>query len=136
MLINWISQNKSFFVYQKSLKRTFKFFFEYKIIFSICVLVLWIHRGYCVVKKLVLNVRINAFWYTKYIFMFLLKIRYNSKISNQFSIQSNRLEFPTLTHKLDLLYFNQKYVIRWIHELTPSLVYLNIVQKLLYPLYY
>ena len=47
------------FVHQKSLKPVF----EYKIIFWICVLVLWIHRGFCEVKKLVWNVRIKAFWY-------------------------------------------------------------------------
>ena len=29
----------------------------------ICILVLWIHKGYCVVKKLVWNVCIKAFWY-------------------------------------------------------------------------
>ena len=40
-------------------------FFLYKITFWICVLVLWIHKGYCVVKKLVWNVRIKAFLYTK-----------------------------------------------------------------------
>ena len=28
---------------------------------------LWIYKCYCVVKKLVWNVRIKAFWYTKYI---------------------------------------------------------------------
>ena len=39
--------------------------FEFKIIFWICVLVLWIYKGYCVVKKLVWNVCIKAFWYTK-----------------------------------------------------------------------
>ena len=33
----------------------------------IYVLVVLIHRGYCVVKKLVWNIRIKAFWYTKYI---------------------------------------------------------------------
>ena len=32
----------------------------------ICVLVLWIHKGYFVVKKLVLNVCVKAFWYTKW----------------------------------------------------------------------
>ena len=62
------------FVYQKSLKRTFKPSFEYKIAFWICVLVmLWIHKVYCVVKKLVWNLRIKAFWYTKY-----FSIKYSS----------------------------------------------------------
>ena len=37
--------------------------FEYKITFWICNLVLWIHKSYCVLKKLVWNVCIKAFWY-------------------------------------------------------------------------
>ena len=53
------------FVYQKSLKRTLKLVFEYKITFWICVLVMWIHWGYCVVKKLVWNVRIKSLLYPK-----------------------------------------------------------------------
>ena len=32
-----------------------------------CVLVLWIHKGYSVVKKLVRNLRIKNFWYTNII---------------------------------------------------------------------
>ena len=48
----WRIQNMYFwlrfiFVYQKSLKPVF----EYKITLLICVLVLWIYKGYCVVKK-------------------------------------------------------------------------------------
>ena len=39
--------------------------FEYKITFSIRPLVLWIDKGYYVVKNLVWNVRIKDFWYTK-----------------------------------------------------------------------
>ena len=38
--------------------------FRYNITFWICVLVLWINKGYCVVKKLVWIVRIKTFWYT------------------------------------------------------------------------
>ena len=53
------------FVYQKSLKWTFKLVFEYKITYLICVLVLWIHKDYCVVKKLLWNVCIIALWYRK-----------------------------------------------------------------------
>ena len=55
------------YVNQKSLKRTFKTsFFFYKITFWICVLlVLWIQKGYFVVKKLVRNVCNKAFWYTQ-----------------------------------------------------------------------
>ena len=36
----------------------------------ICLLAVWIHKGYFVVKKLVWNVRIKAFWYTKKIIPF------------------------------------------------------------------
>ena len=32
---------------------------------STCVLALLIHKGYFIVKKLMGNVRIKAFWYTK-----------------------------------------------------------------------
>ena len=35
--------------------RTRKTSFEYKATFRICVLALWVHKGYCVVKKLVWN---------------------------------------------------------------------------------
>ena len=52
------------FVNHKSLKCTLKPVFQYKINFWICVLVLLIHKGYCVFKKLVWNNRIKAFWYT------------------------------------------------------------------------
>ena len=65
MFINWICHTKSgsdLFLYTRN---RLKSVFEYKITFWICVLVLWIHKGYCVVKKLVWNVPIKAFWYTK-----------------------------------------------------------------------
>ena len=39
--------------------------FEYKITSWICVLVLLIHKGYLVVKKMMWNVCIKAFLYTK-----------------------------------------------------------------------
>ena len=56
------------FVYQKSLKRTFKTCFcGKKITFGICVLVLWINKGYFVVKKQVWNVCIKSSWYTKFL---------------------------------------------------------------------
>ena len=48
------------FVYQKSLKQTFKTGVEYKITFWNCVLVLLIHKGYCLDKNLVWNVRIKV----------------------------------------------------------------------------
>ena len=35
--------------------------FEHKITFWTCVVVLWNHKGYCVIKKLVWNFRIKAF---------------------------------------------------------------------------
>ena len=53
------------FVYHKSLKRSLKPDFEYKITFWTCVIMLWIHKVYFVVKKLMWNARIKAFWYTK-----------------------------------------------------------------------
>ena len=74
MLFNWICHNKSeseLFLYTRNLKnKRLKPAFEYKITFWIYVLVLWIHKGYCVVKKLVWNVRIKAFWYTKIVLIF------------------------------------------------------------------
>ena len=68
------------FVYQKSLKRTFKISFWVQNHLWICVRVLWIHKGYCVVKKQVWNVRIKAFWYTKYFMYSKLKSLYNVKL--------------------------------------------------------
>ena len=64
------------FVHQKSLKGTFKTGFWVQNHFWICVLLLWIPKGYFVFKKLVWNVRIEAFWYTKCIIyiIFLLLI--------------------------------------------------------------
>ena len=65
LLIIFFIQNLShfcFFVYQKSFKRRFKPVFEYKITLGICVLALWNHKAYFVVKKLVRNVCIKAFW--------------------------------------------------------------------------
>ena len=52
------------FLYQKSLERTFKTGFWAQIPLSISVLVLWNHKGFCLVKKLVWNFHIIAFWYT------------------------------------------------------------------------
>ena len=70
MLINWICHTKSesdLFLYQKSLKPV-------KITFWICVLVLWIRKEYCLVKKLVWNFRIKQFnpicWRREVIFFF------------------------------------------------------------------
>ena len=60
------------FVFQKSFKRMFKTVFCTKSK-SICVLVLWIQKGYFAVKKSVWNVHIKAFWYTKIIRKFLDK---------------------------------------------------------------
>ena len=80
MLVNWICHTKS----EKFLKQTFEMVFEYKITLWICVLFLWIHKGYSVVKKLVWNVPIKAFWCTKnissigaYFFFFLIQFGYN-----------------------------------------------------------
>ena len=64
MRINWI-WIRFIFVYQKNVKLTLKTGFWVKNTFWSYVLVLWIHKGYFVVKKLLWNVRIEAFWYTK-----------------------------------------------------------------------
>ena len=50
------------FVYQKSLQCTLQTVFLIQN--HLCVLVLWIQKDYFVVKRLVWNVRIKAFWYT------------------------------------------------------------------------
>ena len=47
--------------------------FEYILTFWICVLVLWIHKGYFVLKKLVWNVFIKAIWYTNIYYVSELK---------------------------------------------------------------
>ena len=60
------------FVYQKSLKHTFKTGFWVQNHIWICVLMMWIHKVYCEVKKLVWNVSIIDFWCTKNILLFLL----------------------------------------------------------------
>ena len=44
-----------------------------QITFLICVLVLWIHKGYFVLKKLVWNVFIKAIWYTNIYYVSELK---------------------------------------------------------------
>ena len=49
--------------------------FEYKITIWICVLVMLIHKGYFVVKKMVWNVRIKAFCYTKSINYLLYRLK-------------------------------------------------------------
>ena len=50
-----------FFLHTRNLRNSsFKPVFEYKITFWICVLMLGIHKGYCVVKTLVWNVRIKV----------------------------------------------------------------------------
>ena len=53
-----------FFIYQKSLRLPFKTSFWVQNHLVICVLALWIHNGYFVVKKLEWNVCIKACWYT------------------------------------------------------------------------
>ena len=65
-LIRHTKFESDFFLYTINLlNERFKPVFEYQITFWICVLVLSIHKGYCVVKILVRNVHIKAFWYTK-----------------------------------------------------------------------
>ena len=78
MLINWICHTKpdwdSYLYTRNLLNECLKPGFEYKITFWICILGLWIHKGYYVVKKLVWNVRIKAFWYTKILILDKVKI--------------------------------------------------------------
>ena len=72
MFINWICHTNSksdFFCIPEFLKRTFKPVFWVQIIFWICVLVVWMHRGYFLFKRVVWYVCIKAFWYTKHIFI-------------------------------------------------------------------
>ena len=73
ILINWICHTKSesnLFFFTRNLWNAQNYLLN-------CVLVLWIHKGYCVVKKLMWNVRIKAFWHTNIIIT--LK-PYNSRI--------------------------------------------------------
>ena len=65
-LIRRTISESDLFLYTRNLQHErLKPVFECKITFWICVLMLRIHKGYCLVKKLVGNVRIKAFWYTK-----------------------------------------------------------------------
>ena len=60
--LSWI-----YFVFQKSLKRMFKTgFLEQNHLLNLCSSAMN-SKGYCVVKKLLWNVRIKAFWYTNLI---------------------------------------------------------------------
>ena len=66
MLISWIHDTKSeSYLYLKSLKYTIETGFWVQNHLWICVLELWIHKAYFVIKKLVWNVYIKAFLYTK-----------------------------------------------------------------------
>ena len=97
--------------------------FEYKISFWICVLVLWIHKGYCVVKKLVWDVRIKAFRYTNY---FSIKIWYKRESSLIFySIYNNKTMIWTIWKE----YFKcqTKFYYKNLPFLTPFTVGENII---------
>ena len=88
MLINWICQTKSesdLFLYTRNLSNELlKPVFEYKIPLWICVLVLSIHKGYCVVKSwckmFVLKISgiqknptfWSLIWVEKYVFLHLI----------------------------------------------------------------
>ena len=66
--------------------------------FGICVLVLRIHKGYLEAKKVVENVRIIAFWYTKNI---KLKLRIKTSFSITLGLISDDLLSVTFcTHYL------------------------------------
>ena len=88
MFIDWICHTKSksdLFLCTRNLYNKHKTGFEeYKINFWICFLELWIYKGYFVVKKLVRNVRIKAFWYTKII----LNQTYNSDVQKEKNISA------------------------------------------------
>ena len=86
------------FVYQKSLKRTFKPGFKYKIPFWICVLVLWIHNCYFVVKKLV--------WHTTCSYLFLLYFSLNKLLN--FVFQQSPLFVLKLTEFIEFYKFSEK----------------------------
>ena len=72
MLINWICHTKSelvLFLYTRNLlNKWLNPVFEYKSTIWICVIMVWIHKGYCVVKKLLWNIRIKSFVVYKSIF--------------------------------------------------------------------
>ena len=73
MLINWICHTKSetdLFLYTRNLKTNVKNqFLSTKSPLNL-VLVLWIHKGYYVLKRLVWNVRIKAFCYKIFVNLF------------------------------------------------------------------
>ena len=60
MLINWICHTKpesDLFLYTKTpSNERLRPVYDNKITFGNCVQTIWIHQGYCVVKKLVWNI--------------------------------------------------------------------------------
>ena len=84
MLISWIRLTKFEAVFC-ILKIVSYWFLSIKSPFEICILVLWIHKSYFVVKKLMWNVRIKALWYTNII------IIYNYFIQMHIPIYVNKL---------------------------------------------
>ena len=51
--------------------------------FWICVVVLWIHKGYFVAKKLVWNVYTKAFWYTNLINKIFILHNFSKNYNNE-----------------------------------------------------
>ena len=90
MCINWIQHTKSenffLYLYENSLKPTFKIGVWYKITLRICMFVFWIHKGYFVVVKLILNVGIKVFLYTN-IFLGSLALSVNTGKSGENGVQ-------------------------------------------------
>ena len=121
MLINWIRHTKPNF--------------GYKITFWICVLVLLIHKGNFIVKELVWNVCIKAFWYTKTIsnylnFIFcktiLIVMRKKVKVVLWFWIEEN-ITFKSLWSLILVILFIFSQM-NWENEKNKNMV----VQKLDY----
>ena len=70
----WILHSKSesnLFFFKSEMFKTNdkKQFMSTKSPFWICVLVLWIHKNYVLVKKLLWNVRNKVFWYTNIFYL-------------------------------------------------------------------
>ena len=137
MPINWIRHQtwvRFIFFYTRNLyNKRLNRFLSTKSPFWICVLVLWIRKGNCVVKKLLWNVRIKAFWYTNNINMiYWIILSYSLNLS----IMINLYNFTIYIH-LDLsLYLSiwlcihpslHLYIYVSVHLLSYLLMYLHLL---------
>ena len=124
MLINWIRYTKSetdLVLYTSNLlKRTFKRFWIQNHLLNLCSRAAN-SKGYCVVKKLVWNVCMKAFWYTNYINCWMTDFinqsssnNYPIKINIRYLFMYNKALIPTfntdykIKHKLKCLYCTVK----------------------------